>query len=441
MIVYRVLNYKNAYNLLVESNPSLLEQIDRALSMSIVKKNKRPHKLINFSSNILTNFDWATKSYLSGDLGVFKLNCSVQDPKINLSYGETWLLKGLINGRKISPSHIPILLMPERGLLKKYGLEGRVQSFESMQRLIDAFSPLSIKNPFMVMEFREEDILFDKKIVDIECLSDIDEFKVIDTPLEFPPEYLQAGIGILNFFANYLRVEYPDQKATVRIEQYGLTVRMIITTDGQTQVVEKALKDFVMVITGTERADTIIKNKNLILELRSELRIFKARVDMQRDLIQSQSLTIEKAEYKEKQLLDIIAGSIEKTINVNVSPNFNNQISVEANPVISSAIGSLDDVIKLENLNAVTKSDLTELKKDLKKLECEKDPKTLIESNVLESYTAFIKMINDLETRTSKFLRTSKSGLDSIKKLTQNYNKVANWCGLPQVPNWLVKPD
>ena len=46
----------------------------------------------------------------------------------------------------------------------------------------------------------------------------------ITRSIEFPPEYCLAGIGILNYFGNFVQQRYSEQNVTVRIEQEGLTV-------------------------------------------------------------------------------------------------------------------------------------------------------------------------------------------------------------------------
>ena len=52
------------------------------------------------------------------------------------------------------------------------------------------------------------------------------------------------GLGILNYFGKYLKEQYPNEKATVRIEQESLTVRLIvISKNGKTEVIEKALNE------------------------------------------------------------------------------------------------------------------------------------------------------------------------------------------------------
>lgn len=69
----------------------------------------------------------------------------------------------------------------------------------------------------------------------------------------FDRENLQAGIGILNYFTEILRQKYEDSNAKVIIEQEGLNVRLSIeTADGKKRVIEKALENYITVVTGRE---------------------------------------------------------------------------------------------------------------------------------------------------------------------------------------------
>ncbi len=75
--------------------------------------------------------------------------------------------------------------------------------------------------------------------------------KYIIREIEFPPEYHQAGVGIMNYFATVLRQKYPDIRATVQITQEDLTVRMTIETDGgHRETIEQTLNEFGLVMTG-----------------------------------------------------------------------------------------------------------------------------------------------------------------------------------------------
>jgi hypothetical protein len=69
--------------------------------------------------------------------------------------------------------------------------------------------------------------------------------------IEFAPEHFQAGVAILSYFGTVLRQKHPHTKATVRIEQDGLAVRLVIVSpDNETEVIEKTLSDYGLVMSG-----------------------------------------------------------------------------------------------------------------------------------------------------------------------------------------------
>src|SRR5690606_25480304 len=140
---------------------------------------------------------------------------------------------------------------------------------------------------------------------------------VIDRCIEFPPEYHQAGLGILSYFSTYIKEQYPDESAKVKIEQNGKIVRLIIeTNNGEKEIIEKALHEYQLVVTGQKSPEEITHNEKLILDLKTELRIAKVRVETQQDIMLTQSVQINK-------LLDIVGNGLasKPTVNLDFRPN------------------------------------------------------------------------------------------------------------------------
>ncbi len=152
-----------------------------------------------------------------------------------------------------------------------------------------ALSPLSHTNPFLLLG-----ISLDPHPLEItEIESDLEGSShqiVINRSIEFPPEYHQAGLGILSYFGTVLREKYPGHDARVRIEQEGLRVRLVIESDnGDKEVIEKALQEYEMVVRGETQPESFFDSTAKILELKNELRIAQVRIETQRDLITYQS--------------------------------------------------------------------------------------------------------------------------------------------------------
>ncbi|MCP4104579.1 MAG: TIR domain-containing protein [Desulfobacteraceae bacterium] len=112
-----------------------------------------------------------------------------------------------------------------------------------------------------------------------------DNSRLISRSIEFPPEYHQAGISILNYFGTVLRKKYPDVKATVQIKQEDLKVTMIIDPfEGDREVVEKTLDKYGLVVTGKMTPEEFTDDKFLIIELKSQLRTARSQIETQREL-------------------------------------------------------------------------------------------------------------------------------------------------------------
>jgi len=119
---------------------------------------------------------------------------------------------------------------------------------------------------------------------------------LIERFIEFPPEYHQAGMSILNYFGSVLKKKYPDTEAKIKIEQDGLRVKMVIdpVDGGKREVIEKTLMDYGLVITGRMTPEEFTDDRNLIIELKSELRIAQVRIETQKDLLQDKSAQVDK---------------------------------------------------------------------------------------------------------------------------------------------------
>ena len=50
-----------------------------------------------------------------------------------------------------------------------------------------------------------------------------------------------------------------------------------------------------------------------------------------------------------------------------------------------------------------------------------------------------IDSISEGNTELGKVIKTAENGWDTFKNLAGKYNKIAEWCGLPQVPSIFTK--
>lgn len=262
----------------------------------------------------------------------------------------------------------------------------------------------------------------------------------IERIIEFPEEYFQAGVSILNYFGRVLRKKCPDKNARVSIEQDGLTVKMVIVTpEGQKEVIESILNEYGNVITGKADIGEFTDDKFLSIELRNELRIAQVRVESQKELIAYQNASI-------KSLNDILEKAIASkpsSIEVHVPITCTTQLDVnqhfEISPKLTLIQNGFEELAKYHLETSTEKEYLNKLisaARDLKKCQTKED---VVKSSAFSKIKNFLKEIQQAETVAGKVIKTTKNGIEIGRRLAGYYNEIAQWAGLPQVPTPLVK--
>jgi len=161
--------------------------------------------------------------------------------------------------------------------------------------------------------------------------------RLIERSIEFPPEYKQAGVSILNYFSEILRKKYPESEATVQIKQDGLKVSMIIdTAKGEREIIEKTLNDYGLVITGQMSPEQFTDDKHQIIELKSELRIAQVRIEMQKDLLLDKSAQVDK-------LFLMLGNTLQTPQHIHISNQASGGNTIKAQNVTNSALVAGDD--------------------------------------------------------------------------------------------------
>jgi hypothetical protein len=110
----------------------------------------------------------------------------------------------------------------------------------------------------------------------------------ITRSIEFPPEYHQAGLNILNYFSTIINQRYPEIPVTVRIEQEGLKVRMSVQTpEGHHEIVEQTLQAYGLVVTGRMAPEELLENPYQVMALKHKLEMAAMELRHTRELLQS----------------------------------------------------------------------------------------------------------------------------------------------------------
>ncbi|WKK82944.2 hypothetical protein [Marivirga arenosa] len=454
MIISKVISYKNAWQDLINEHPNELEEVLEVLPqfissyVSMRQANERTfigHR--DIWNELLKEKEWIisdTSFYLEdgqrifiGNLGPIKNDVSAYISFGHIDFANRWLFQQTTLAGKYDIAKIPILLVPtaEFGARHEDRFFKRL-SFEQYQKQILPLTPLSHSYPFLILGYTDQGQLFETEIHELESDPLIsNENVVIDRCIEFPPEYYQAGLNILNYFGTYIREQYPDQEAKIKIEQKDKIVRLIIETgDGETEVIERALQEYQLVITGQKTPEEVTKNEKLILELKNELRLARYRVETQQDIMLVQTGQIDK-------LMNILSEGLanKSPIHIDFKPVITLDNKVVNNQTVTSVISDINDLKLLLGTSSPEYIELQNLEGSLTAIEKETDSEIVKNSTAMQKLRNFLNSVSEGNEQLAKVLETTETGIDIIRSLAGKYNSIAEWCGLPQVPRVFIK--
>jgi hypothetical protein len=300
-----------------------------------------------------------------------------------------------------------------------------------------ALAPLSHANPFLLLGVSINEMPME--MVEIESDNDsVSHQIIINRSIEFPPEYHQAGLGILSYFGTVLREKYPDHNCKVRIEQDGLRVRLVIESEnGDKEVIEKALQEYELVVRGEAPPELFFENAAQVLDLKNELRIAQVRIESQRDLIALQGGEITSL----RSLFGhALTSQRPQPLSVCVNPviNVTNSVSstvTQSFPIIADHMQSLAAL-------AINEPDiqlrLLDLEDSLMALVNKQTPDAVKESIGLKKLKHFLDEAGAAGSAMNTFLGKLSEGAELLQKVGRRYNDIAEWCGAPMVPRMLL---
>ena len=141
--------------------------------------------------------------------------------------------------------------------------------------------------------------------------------------IEFPPQYHQAGMGILSYFQTVLRDKYPDTEPAVTIEQRGTTVTMNIETpEGKRELIERTLEEFVLVVQGEVSPQQFLPEQDQRDRLETQLDIMMVHLRAAERSLRSRDREIERQDRQIEGLRTLLGKFAEQPLIVqqNASP-------------------------------------------------------------------------------------------------------------------------
>lgn len=350
-----------------------------------------------------------------------------------------WLFQDSAIAVKQNMIKLPVLFLPVRAFARAVEFIRFARStFEGYAAQIERLAPLSYQYPFLIVGYSDR-----KNTSPLECHEiemDLQSGSVdaaIDRCIEFPAEYHQAGLGILNYFGTYLREQYPEEDASVKIEQHGLTVRLVIVTkDGRSEVVEKALHEYELIISGSASPAEFTSNTDLVLDLRNELRVAQFRLESKQDIIGMQNAQIGK-------LFELVSLGISSTNNVAIDfkpvITLTSDVKVELNLDVVGARQSIKNLLDELPRSNKAHTALAELESSLLDIEKEVDKDSLKKSSAMKRFKEFVDKVVEDGSDFNAAIKKADAGWEIFSDIAKKYNGIAQWCGLPIVPLALLK--
>lgn len=132
------------------------------------------------------------------------------------------------------------------------------------------------------------------------------ELKVELNPLEhteiikeisFPPEYKQAGLGILNFFADQVAVRYPDDDVEVSIQQIKSKVILVIKPPkGKVKSIVQDFETFGEVVTEKIPIELYTKEQSQIELIKNKIELSKLEIKLNKQVYKTEKLRLSSQE-------------------------------------------------------------------------------------------------------------------------------------------------
>lgn len=270
------------------------------------------------------------------------------------------------------------------------------------------------------------------------------EKNTVARSIEFPPQYHQAGLSILNYFGTVLRLKYPDKQVRVRIEQEGLKVTMIVETkEGDRETIEKALDNYGLVITGKMPIQEYTDDKLLQVDLKNQLINAQGLIEMQRNLLAYREEENRKKDLQIERLLTLIGGALVRPVEINIpvtsisnataSPqiNFFNQF-----PLLEERLNVFRQLLRQDSEEDIA---IAEIQDGLKEIKNPSSAEEVKQSPTMSKLKSFVEGIGKTGSKTGKVLKGIRDGIKIGQDLADAYNSIAQWCGLPQVPKPFLK--
>ncbi|KAA5542427.1 hypothetical protein [Adhaeribacter rhizoryzae] len=457
-MVNKVISYKGAWDIVKEENRLELDEIIEILPEFIEEFHKRikEGKSISQSeimSELLLQMDWITNIRGLGvehnmklrGVGNLKNGISIMAYHGSINNIHSWIFNTSTFAVKYNYVKVPIMLLPSKNFAQSININRLgVATIERCEEQLLPLTPFSHPYPFLILGFTfpsySDSFSLDdfRNVVELKTTNLNEKSnEIINKSIEFPEEYHEAGLGILNFFGTYIREQYPNEKAKVKIEQEGKLVRLIVETkDGKSEIIEKALEEYQLIVSRKAQPEEFIKNDILLLKMENQLQLAEVQIKNQDRIIGIQRKDNE-------TLTKLLSDALSSNHNISIVVNSSNSNSIDNNITftqsISSAFGNISELKELLTDDIEIQKKFQALETALEKIEKETNPEEVKKSPAMSKFKRIVETMTDGNEQLGKAIKALEGGIDIARDLAGKYNNIAQWCGLPQVPTIFTK--
>ncbi|MDM1784901.1 hypothetical protein [Acinetobacter bereziniae] len=442
MYIKEVISHRNAWDKLRYNHAEIYKDIINALAFNIEDMDLNSEEIerefffsvdkpsIFFVMRYYTELNLKARNWDSKPIELYKNYCSLKFMNMPVSNLMQWLYQTVqIKFIENDKFGIPILLtlsLSENDLKEtvsdkfELGLIGQ-KNINGALRMLNRISPLKFDYPFLIIGvgLKEESII----VNEIETYR-VDGSPIISQCITFQPEYYQAGVGILSYFGTVLREKYPEQNATVKIEQQDLMVRMIVESEnGDKEIIEKALQEYELVISGQTPIEDFYPTAVQTLELKNQIRMLNFQLESQKEIIALKNGEILNLRALAHQALSQSPPDI-KIIN-----QLHNEQNIKINHKIeiNQSYDAIDELIDLLSDESI-KNQLRDIQNALDSTKDKKTPEEVKDSSGFKKLGKFLKEAKDASSNIHGVLEHTDNAAGVIEKLVKHYDKLVKFC-------------
>lgn len=443
MFINEVISYNGAFELLDIQQPRFIEQLDcilKDIENSAIKLfyERKMSYLSELESEIfkqslekLEEIDCIYKR-VSREFAEDTKECLIYRDQILIDYIYAsselieWVYGGIFFNFKFYDLSIAVMLYENYTSLELYDF------FKSKIEVIDDFNfhEDAIKPKDELEKIGTKNISYPLLILGIDLkkenrnITHIEPQNIkVNRCITFAPEYYQAGLSILNYFGTVLRNKYPEQNATVKIEQHENVVRMIVESEnGDKEIIEKALYEYELVMSGQTSVEAFYQDPIQTLELRNQIRILQFQVESQREIFALKNGQIQTL----NDLLQHALKQPQAPLSVNNYLNNQQTVNIHHKHELNQSYAVLDELIDTVQDESL-KNQLRDLQNALDQSKNLEQAAQVKDSSGFKKLSKFMKQANDTTSDVHGILDKSDKAIGLVAKLNEHYEKLVQF--------------